>query len=74
MRRGPDFVLGVGCFFVGLAGAGYAHYSMVIGSSNFTLMGTMWLLNYALVGGIESFAGPIIGTIVLFLSPSSSGI
>ena len=63
------FVLGVGCFFVGLAGAGYAHYNIVIGSSNFTLMGTMWLLNYALVGGIESFAGPIIGTIVLFLIP-----
>jgi branched-subunit amino acid ABC-type transport system permease component len=62
-------VVAVGCFFVGLAGAGYAHYNMVIGTSNFGLMGTMWFLIYVLVGGIGSFAGPLIGTFVLFLIP-----
>ncbi len=63
------FVVGAGCFFVGLAGAGYAHYNMVIGTSNFGLMGTMWFIIYTLVGGIESFAGPVIGTFILFLIP-----
>ena len=58
-----------GCFFVGLAGAGYAHYNMVIGTSNFGLMGTMWFLIYVLVGGIGSFAGPLVGTFILFLIP-----
>jgi len=62
-------VVAVGCFFVGLAGAGYAHYNMVIGTANFGLMGTMWFLIYVLVGGIGSFAGPLIGTFVLFLIP-----
>lgn len=62
-------VVAVGCFFVGLAGAGYAHFNMVIGTANFGLMGTMWFLIYVLVGGIGSFAGPLIGTFVLFLVP-----
>ena len=62
-------VVAVGCFFVGLAGAGYAHYNMVIGTANFGLMGTMWFLIYVLVGGIGNFAGPLIGTFVLFLIP-----
>jgi branched-chain amino acid transport system permease protein len=60
-------VVGVGCFFVGLAGAGYAHYNLVLSPSAFNFMSTLWLTMYVLVGGIGSFAGPIVGTIVLFL-------
>jgi branched-chain amino acid transport system permease protein len=60
-------VVGVGCFFAGLAGAGYAHYNMVISPSSFNFMATLWLTMYVLIGGIGSFAGPIIGTFVLFL-------
>ncbi len=62
-------VVGVGCFFVGLAGAGYAHYNMVISPSSFNFMATLWLTMYVLIGGIGSFSGPIIGTIVLYLFP-----
>jgi branched-chain amino acid transport system permease protein len=61
--------VGVGCFFVGLAGAAYAHYNLVISGSSFNLMATLWLVMYVLIGGIDSFAGPIIGTFVLFLIP-----
>lgn len=60
-------VVGVGCFFVGLAGAGYAHYNLVLSPTVFNFMATLWLTMYVLVGGIGSLAGPIIGTIVLFL-------
>lgn len=61
--------VGVGCFFAGLAGAGYAHYNRVISPASFDFMATMWLVMYVLIGGIDSFAGPIIGTIVLILIP-----
>ena len=62
-------VNGVGCFFVGLIGAGYAHYNMAMSPTAFDFMATLWLCMYVLIGGITSFAGPIIGTFFLFLLP-----
>jgi len=61
--------LAVGCFFVGIAGAGYAHYNLVLSHSTFDLLASINLLVYMLVGGIGSFAGPIIGTAVLIIFP-----
>jgi branched-chain amino acid transport system permease protein len=61
--------VGMGCFFVGLAGAGYAHYTMVLSPTSFNFMATLWLVMYVLIGGINSFAGPIIGTFILILIP-----
>jgi branched-chain amino acid transport system permease protein len=61
--------LGVSCFVVGLVGAGYAHYNMVISYSSFNLLASINMLVYMLIGGITSFAGPIIGTAVLFIIP-----
>jgi branched-chain amino acid transport system permease protein len=61
--------VGVGCFFVGLAGAGYAHYNQTLSPKSFNFLATLWLVMYVLIGGIDSFAGPIIGTFVLFLIP-----
>jgi branched-chain amino acid transport system permease protein len=61
--------VGVGCFFAGLAGAGYAHYNMVLSPASFDFMATLWLVMYVLIGGIDSFAGPIVGTIILILIP-----
>ena len=61
--------LAVGCFFAGLAGAGYAHYNMVLTRSSFGILSSINLLIYVLVGGAGSFAGPIIGTAVLVIVP-----
>jgi len=61
--------VGVGCFFAGLAGAGYAHYTMVLSPTSFNFMATLWLVMYVLIGGKYSFAGPIIGTAILVLLP-----
>lgn len=61
--------VGVGCFFVGLAGACYAHYNTVLSPTSFNFMATLWLVMYVLIGGIDRFAGPIIGTVVLILIP-----
>lgn len=61
--------VGVGCFFVGLAGALYAHYGRVVSPTSFDLTATLWLVMYVLIGGIGSFAGPIVGTAILVLIP-----
>ncbi len=62
----------VGCFFVGLAGAAYAPYNMVLSPTSFGFMTTLWIAVYVIVGGIKSFAGPIIGTIIIMLIPELS--
>ena len=61
--------VGVGCFFAGLAGAGYAYYNRVLSPDGFNFMATLWLVMYVLIGGIGSFAGPVVGTIILILVP-----
>ena len=58
-----------GCFFAGLAGATYAHYNTVLSYTSFNLMATLWIVIYVLVGGIGSFAGPVVGTVLLIVIP-----
>ena len=62
-------VVGVGCFFAGLIGAAYAHYKMVISPDSFNFMATLWLVMYILIGGIGSFAGPIVGVAIGVIIP-----
>jgi len=59
------FAVGFGCLFVGIAGAAYANYNQVIMPQSFGLMSTLWIAMYVLVGGVNNFAGPIIGTFIL---------
>jgi branched-chain amino acid transport system permease protein len=59
----------VGCFFVGLAGAIYAHYNVVLSYTSFDMLATLWLVLYVIVGGSGSFVGPLIGTAVLMVVP-----
>ena len=61
--------LSVGCFMVGLAGAGYAHYNLVLSESSFDLLASINLVAYMMVGGMGSFAGPIVGAVVLASVP-----
>jgi branched-chain amino acid transport system permease protein len=63
--------LAVGCFFAGLAGACYAHYNMTLTRTTFGFLPSINLLIYVLVGGIGSFAGPIIGAAVLIIIPET---
>lgn len=62
-------VVGVGCFFAGLAGATLAHYSQSVTPNSFDLTATLWLVMYVMVGGVNSFVGPLIGVPILFLLP-----
>jgi branched-chain amino acid transport system permease protein len=62
-------VLAVGCFFVGIAGGVYAHYNRTLSYPLFDMTATLWLFMYVLIGGIGSFAGPIVGTAILMIVP-----
>jgi branched-chain amino acid transport system permease protein len=58
----------IGGLFAGLAGAAYVHtVSTVISVTNFGFFTSIYIFVYMMVGGINSFSGPIIGTAVLLL-------
>jgi branched-chain amino acid transport system permease protein len=59
----------IGCFFGGVAGAGYAHYDLVISGTSFNLSAPLWIVMYVPIGGIDSFFEPIIGSFALILIP-----
>jgi branched-chain amino acid transport system permease protein len=63
--------LAVGCFFAGIAGACYAHYTMTLTSSTFGFLPSINLLIYVLVGGVGNFFGPVLGTAVLVIIPET---
>ena len=63
--------LAAGCFMVGLAGAAYAHFNLVLSHSSFDLLASINLMVYMVVGGIGSFAGPIVGAAVLVAVPEA---
>ncbi len=61
--------IGVGCFFVGLIGAAFVLYNGIATPASFNMGITLWITMYVLIGGIGSFAGPIIGTPILYFIP-----
>ncbi len=59
----------IGCLFAGVAGAVYAHYFLVITEETFSFNTSINLFVYMMVGGMQQFAGPIVGTAVLLIIP-----
>lgn len=57
------------CFFAGLAGAFYAPYVAVLSPASFTLAYSIMILMYAIVGGMGSIWGPVIGATFLTVLP-----
>ena len=55
----------VSAFFTGIAGALYAHYIGFISPESFTLDQSVLFLTIVLFGGMGTFLGPIIGSLVL---------
>ena len=58
-----------GCFFAGLAGGFYAHYTCVISPRTFGLSSSIYAMVYMVAGGMEKFSGPILGAAILTLLP-----
>jgi branched-chain amino acid transport system permease protein len=58
----------IGGLFAGLAGAAYAHYYVVLSVTTFGFFTSIYMFIYMMVGGVNSFYGPIVGTAVLLLA------
>lgn len=52
----------------GMGGSFYAHYTHFISPNDFTILLTIHLAMYAVVGGLNKFSGAIIGTVVLSIA------
>ncbi|MEA2021279.1 MAG: branched-chain amino acid ABC transporter permease [Candidatus Caldatribacteriota bacterium] len=61
------FVLGTG--IAGIAGCVYAHYMTFISSVDFAFVTSITILSMAMVGGSGTIRGPIIGAMILGLTP-----
>jgi branched-chain amino acid transport system permease protein len=58
----------IGGLFAGLAGATYAHnVYIVLSVTTFSFFNSIFIFVYMMVGGLNSFYGPIIGTAVILL-------
>lgn len=57
----------IGGLFAGLVGAAYAHYYMILSVTTFGFFTSIYIFIYLMVGGVNSFYGPIIGTAFLLL-------
>jgi branched-chain amino acid transport system permease protein len=58
-------IFGICCFFAGLTGAFFAHYYQFISPEEFTVWHSIYPLIYLKMGGVASFAGPVIGATLL---------
>ncbi len=67
VRRYKTSAFVIGSFFAALAGAFLAHYLGTINPAQFGLAVMLYLLVWVIVGGTRTFAGPVIGTVVLTL-------
>lgn len=62
--------LAIGGFFAGIAGVMYAHYYQLLSTHVFEFQTSIYLFIYMMVGGVNSFAGPIIGAAILIIIPA----
>jgi branched-chain amino acid transport system permease protein len=62
--------LALGGFFAGIAGALYAHYYQILTINVFSSQTSIYIFIYMMVGGVNSFSGPILGTLILIFIPT----
>lgn len=55
----------IGCFFAGIGGSLYAHYSYTALFHDFTLMQSIWYLGMVVIGGLGSIVGTVFGVIFI---------
>ncbi|MCZ7665624.1 MAG: branched-chain amino acid ABC transporter permease [Thermoleophilia bacterium] len=59
----------IGSFIAGVAGVLYAHYATYIDPTSFTVEVSILSLSMAVVGGLGTLAGPLLGAVVVVLAP-----
>lgn len=61
-------VFGISAFFTGLTGGLYAAHFQAIGPSIFSLSTLLFIMAIAVIGGVGTFWGPVVGTVVLMVT------
>ncbi len=61
-------VFGISAFFTGLAGGFYAAHFQAIGPGLLSMSQLMFIIAITVVGGVGTFWGPLVGTIVLMMA------
>jgi branched-chain amino acid transport system permease protein len=61
-------VFGISAFFTGLAGGFYAAHFQAIGPGLLSMSQLMFIIAITVVGGVGTFWGPLVGTVVLMLA------
>jgi branched-chain amino acid transport system permease protein len=69
VRKFKVISFGISTFIAGLAGCVYAYYMGFIMSYDFQFMTSITILSMAVVGGLGTIAGPIVGAVILGLIP-----
>lgn len=59
------------CIFAALAGTLFAGYTRYIDPSSFNLAASLSLVAMVIIGGTGNIAGPMVGTLVIFLLPEA---
>jgi branched-chain amino acid transport system permease protein len=62
----------IGSFFTGLAGAAMVHYTRYASPINYTIDESLIMLQMAILGGLGSLPGSIVGTFILIVIPEIS--
>jgi branched-chain amino acid transport system permease protein len=65
VRRYKTIAFVIASFFAGFAGAMFCHYLSSANPNQFGLTVMLYLLVWVIVGGTRTFAGPVIGTVLL---------
>jgi len=63
------YSLAIGSFFAGIAGSMYAHYISFIDPTTFSILELLIMFTIVIIGGMASFRGTIIATIIIILLP-----
>jgi len=69
VRRVEVAALTIGAGFAGVAGALYAHHFNYLEAQHFNVLLSTYALLYALLGGLQTPFGPLIGAVVFTLVP-----
>lgn len=68
-NRYKVFAFTIGTFIAGMTGSVYAHFMGFISSTDFSFPVSVGILSMAVLGGLGSISGPLVGALILTLAP-----
>ncbi|MGD9921646.1 MAG: branched-chain amino acid ABC transporter permease [Pseudorhodoplanes sp.] len=69
IRNTKTIAFALGAMLAGLAGALYAHHFSYIEAQRFSVVASVYVAMYVLLGGVQTVAGPLVGAVFFTLLP-----